>query len=662
MKPRILVVEDETIVALDIRGRLVRLGYEVAGIAASGEAAMLAAGEKHPDLILMDVHLGSGIDGVETAARIKEHFRIPVVFITAFSDDELITRIRLTEPFAYILKPFEEAELHAAIEIAFLRHRLENAVGEQRQLLAATLNSIDDGVIVTGEDGRIRFMNPVAEELTGWTVEEALGEELGVVYVLEAPHTLVSKNGTRRTVEFRSNLMVGGEGQWNGFVHAFTDVSEREAARRELHQREREYRMLMEQAADAILISDPEGHLLAVNSRACELLGYAREELLTMSLRNLFDIRQSEQEPLSPESLGPGQSAQTERRMVTREGRIVDVEISARGMSDGRIQGILRDITERKRAEHEFRQAMRSEAVDRLLTKLHALRHGENARVNLNRLALFLENLDSLRLSADGTGGDGTSPLHRFRVAADEYEHAIAPQILHVSSLMFVLDSDASLQGAIHPASGGAPRLSKAAQELRTALPEVLSLVGQTGEEEHLREVARHAARAVQAVKDITQGVHDGLRKEFTCEVNACVRLAVEKFRCQTPWAEVYAEETPHPLPVLMKEADLHEVISTLITNALEACTLAGGSTTPVLWLRVRHAGSSVWIEVEDNGPGIGEDQRDHIFEDSYSTKGEGRGFGLGYALRSLKGCGGHLRLDRTSPAGSRFVIELTRL
>ena len=623
---------------------------------------MPAVGETKPDVILMDVNLGAGMDGIEAAARIKEHFRIPIVFITAFSDAELIARIRLTEPFAYILKPFEEAELHAAVEIALLRSRLETALYEQKQLLGTTLNSIDDGVIVAGEDGRIRYINPIAEALTGWTADEALGKLLSEVYRVQLPYTLTARDGTEHMVEFRSSIMVDVGGQWNGFVHTFTDVSEREASRRILEQREREYRMLMEQSADAIVIGDATGRILAVNLRVCELLGYSREELLAATLMDLIDPEHLLREPEHFEELRDGRNHTFERRLICRDGRMIDVEISARGMSDGRIQGVLHDITERKRSETEFRHAVRSEAVDKLLTKLHALRHGETAAVNLNRLALFLENLGSLRIPLSGGGIAGPSPMHRFHAAAEEFEEVTSPQLMLVSALMHILATDPSFRDAVRPMNGDVQRLKDAIHTLRSAIPEILSLLGQTGEEERLHLLTRNTITSIATIKTVTREMQDLLQAEFTCDVNAIVRLAMDKFRSHESHVELLCQEAAIPLSVVMRTAELSDVICTLVQNSLEACAATDSPVPSAVALRVTHTGNRVWIEIEDNGPGVPEHLRSEIFENHFSTKGDGRGFGLGYALQCLEGCGGSLRLDRSTPRGSRFVVELARL
>ncbi len=117
-KPRILVVEDEAIVARDIRLQLAELGYEAVGHAARGEQAIALAGELHPDLVLMDVQLAGAMDGIAAAQAIRTQFSLPVVFLTAFAEDETLARAKVTEPFGYILKPFSERELHTVVEMA----------------------------------------------------------------------------------------------------------------------------------------------------------------------------------------------------------------------------------------------------------------------------------------------------------------------------------------------------------------------------------------------------------------------------------------------------------------------------------------------------------------------------------------------------------------
>ncbi len=138
---RILVVEDEGVIALDLQDRLTDLGYDVLSIAVSGEEAVRQVAEMRPDLVLMDIHLRGELDGVETAEQICGRFNIPVIYLTAYADEAIFQRAKVTEPFGYILKPFDERELHTNIQIALFRHQIEKKLQQHNQELA-TINAV----------------------------------------------------------------------------------------------------------------------------------------------------------------------------------------------------------------------------------------------------------------------------------------------------------------------------------------------------------------------------------------------------------------------------------------------------------------------------------------------------------------------------------------
>ncbi len=178
---RVLVVEDESITALDIKSVLVLHGYAVPAVARSGKEAIEKAAESDPNLVLMDISLHGAMDGVEAAETIRRRFDCPVIYLTAYADRETTKRARLTEPHGYLLKPFDERELLIAVEMALHRHQMEARLKDSERWLAATLRNIGDAIIATDSGWRIRFMNPRAEGLTGWDVDQALGRELAEV-------------------------------------------------------------------------------------------------------------------------------------------------------------------------------------------------------------------------------------------------------------------------------------------------------------------------------------------------------------------------------------------------------------------------------------------------------------------------------------------------
>src|SRR5919108_5029853 len=180
-RPQIMVVEDESIVAEDMKAMLEGFGYAVPAVAFSGEEAVKKAFATHPDLVLMDIVLKGQMSGVEAVERIRSRCNIPVVYVTAYADEKTVRRAKVTEPFGYLLKPFDARELQTAIEIALYKHRMEKKLQESAQWLSTTLRSIGDAVMATDTQGCVTFMNPQAEALTGWKQAEALGRHVAEV-------------------------------------------------------------------------------------------------------------------------------------------------------------------------------------------------------------------------------------------------------------------------------------------------------------------------------------------------------------------------------------------------------------------------------------------------------------------------------------------------
>ena len=185
MPKKILVIEDEAIIARDIQKSLEELGYEVPDTATSGERAIKLAGEVMPDLVLMDIVLQGDLDGIEAAEEIKKLYDIPVIYLTAYADDKVMERAKVTEPFGYMIKPFEERELHTTIEIALYKYEIEKKLSESEELFRKIAVSAHDAIIMMDNRGNISYWNDAAEKMLGYSSVEVFGKELHMLLTPE---------------------------------------------------------------------------------------------------------------------------------------------------------------------------------------------------------------------------------------------------------------------------------------------------------------------------------------------------------------------------------------------------------------------------------------------------------------------------------------------
>lgn len=253
-KARILVVDDEPDVLRYLADLLSREGYIVVGQLTSGDGARREAEKLKPDLILMDVILEGAIDGIDAGREIHERYDIPIIFLTALSDAETLDRVKPTDPFGYLIKPFEARELLVMIDLALYRHQAEHRRLARERWFETTLQGIGDAVITTDENDHINFLNPFAESFTGWPRAEALGRSFdSVVHLLDEPTRteielpglaqlavspreateepdeviLTSRQGDTRPVSYRLSLIRDIRNRPSGRVLVLTDLSHR---------------------------------------------------------------------------------------------------------------------------------------------------------------------------------------------------------------------------------------------------------------------------------------------------------------------------------------------------------------------------------------------------------------------------------------------------
>ena len=183
---KILIVEDERIIAEDIKRILHQFGYHVTDIISYGESVLERYEELNPDLILMDIMLAGDINGIETARRIKEKHNIPIIYLTAYANESILNSAKITEPFGYLIKPFEEHELHATIEMAFYRYKIENNLRSSEKKYRLLFNSIADPIFILSQNnGKCLDCNDVVLNKYGYTKDELFALPAGELCIKE---------------------------------------------------------------------------------------------------------------------------------------------------------------------------------------------------------------------------------------------------------------------------------------------------------------------------------------------------------------------------------------------------------------------------------------------------------------------------------------------
>jgi PAS domain S-box-containing protein len=296
----VLIVEDERIVAKDLEQTLAELGYDAAGIATSAEDAIAHASKLCPDLVLMDIRIRGEHDGVETAELLRGRFDVPVVYLTAHADGATLERAKRTEPYGYLLKPVKSAELRSSIEVALYRHDLEKRLRERERWFSTTLRSIADAVLTVDLAGKITFMNPAAERLTGKKMADAVGLPAGeVLRLLDSARAPLESTPLHRAleegrvVELHEAALEGpgaasgtiisdsaspvvDRGQLLGAVMVFRDVTEERMLQKQLELSDRLASLGTMAAGVAHEINNPLAVVLGNSSYLLDILAEAR--------------------------------------------------------------------------------------------------------------------------------------------------------------------------------------------------------------------------------------------------------------------------------------------------------------------------------------------------------------------------------------------------
>ena len=299
---KILVVDDEIIVAQNIESWLKRFGYHVPATFSSAEQAIQHITQEKPDLVLLDIHLAGEMDGVEAAQQIRTRFDIPVVFLSAYADTETIQRALLTEPYGYVLKPFNIRQLRSTIEMALFRYEREKKVRDREKRFRTVAAFSYDWEYWLGPDGSLLYISPSCVRITGYSPEEFIANQTLIDTIVhpedqevvskhqheirEEPYTdsmdyrIITRSGDEKWISHSCQAVYGSSGEWLGRRGSNRDVSESKRAEREIIQQGKFFRTIIDTLPNLVCVRDVNGCYIMVNRATADFFGATSEEML----------------------------------------------------------------------------------------------------------------------------------------------------------------------------------------------------------------------------------------------------------------------------------------------------------------------------------------------------------------------------------------------
>lgn len=630
-RPGILIVEDEAIVALDLKQGLQELGYEVTGIAASGEQALRSFDERPPQLVLMDVRLQGTMDGIAAAEAIRQRGAVPLIFLTSHSDDDTVQRAARTAPYGYLTKPYQIRELRAGIEVALTKARMERQLREADRWFAHTLQCVSDGVVVTDLAAKVRFMNPAAEALTGWSLEDAVGRDVGEVVRLcpggaesadaadsarrvsevlrkgrLAPvayaRPLMHRSGDLRIIDETAGPVDDDAGRRLGAVLVLRDATRRVAQEAQLRASEARFRNAFDFAPLGMALVSFAGDFIQVNDAMCQLLGRSREEVQARTHVDLTHPDDRDHEVL----------------------RLHELSVTAAGV-----------------VQFEKRYLRAADAAPVwALVSVSRLHDGGQASCHLYQV----HDLTEQKLAAEHLA---TLAEERLRREASELASAAKSEFLSRVSHEMRTPLNAVMGFAqlleLQQGQSASANVGKYARQIHTA--------------------GKHLLDLVTDLLDLNRAAQGTLHLDaLPVRVSKAIDETLDLLRGQ---AEIHGislhAQLPSSLWVLADARRLRQVLLNIGSNAIKY-NRQGGS---VVW-EASEAQGRVTLRIEDHGIGMTPEQLERLFQPfdrlgAERSKIPGTGLGLVISRSLVTEMGGTLTVESVSRAGTAVIIALPR-
>lgn len=732
---KIFVIEDEAIIRMDIEEKLHSLGYEVVGSASSGEAAIENAVKLRPDLVLMDIKIEGKMDGIEAADHIKQ-LGIPVVFVTAFVDEETLKRAKVIDPFGYILKPVNERTLRAGIEMAKYKHKLEmerqkaeKALRESEKRLHTVIDGVSAILWAVDKNGAITFSEGRGLELLGLKPGQMVGRSLFDWYpdneqIITGTHRALTGEDYSSFTEIKGILfenrwspLLDDKGSVFGAIGVFLDVTEQMKIKMALAESEEKYRELIDNLSDTVIELDSDLNITFVSPQSFSLSGFKPEELLRKNSCEFIHADDCEAVRASMEkAFKAGRNFLTECRLLHKDGHYLYVSGSVRLIQkygEIKIVGVIRDITERKKAEEALRE---SEETGRALLNAPT---DAVVLIDTHGTILLANETMAERLAKQVGELTGLNFSSLYPTEQTGKNDAYVEQVIRTGEPVRFEDKRLGLwlDNVLYPIPDKYGKVNKIAIISRD-----ITERKQAEEEKDRMRDQLIQAQTTQAIVNLAGGIAhnynnalvgiagniDLLRmnlknNETVVKYTDSMKMAVNRMVNITNQLVAYAQggkyqaknmsvqdfmhntlpllqhgigsdirvKTNLPEEILYIDADIAQmqmVLNAILVNASEAADGKGNIHIAVkkimpgqkpVEVNKEGTGPYVSITIEDDGIGMDEETKKRIFEPFFTTKFIGRGLGMAAVYGIIKNHNGWVSVDSGPAKGTRVSIYL---
>ena len=451
-----------------------------------------------------------------------------------------------------------------------------------------------------------------------------------------------------------SSLLRNSEGDYIGRFYLYEDITEKKLYER-MSNMQNDYKLLIEESIDSMVITDIKGDIKVVNSKFCNLTGFAKNELITLSYFDLFVNPDESDILVYPQDSVDGKTVIRQKIIKRKDGTSINVETRSKMLPNKLIQIVLSEVDKTEAVVHTNAHDGILNIYVNILTKLRLFRHGENSLSCLNRISLFLKNPDYLMKT--GSGGVTAEIKQRFFKLTEEFDSSVCPQLDHIVSIIsnLIIDSpnvdfQTQLLNMKNDISVSAKMLKKNLFELNSKIRDEKSVL-------NLNALKNDILISINNIKSSIKIITGLLEKAYVTDAGESLKKIINKFTDTHANVDIKMDISATEQRIIFGSLDFSELINVLLVNSVEA---ARKKNIPLeIFISLSSEEGKTIISFTNNGKGIPADIKDKIFESGVTTKGKNRGFGLSFAGRIMKKYGGRITLDSSTEDGVKFLMEL---